>query len=427
MRFRFAVVLLCLALPVAACNGSSSTAHRESPSARAGSGGTRPPAVQPLTLNGKSLWDSQKAEMSLEDAELREGSAVLLGRSDEHTELTVVNATTGKARWSLTDGDALRGGEGRTWSPDPKETELQIVGDGDGWGVLVTWFAIRRSGGRAIETTGMALLSGEDGKVRWKYSAARSDRPDRAHGRLVHTDGKVALAVTEPVGPPRPADVTTVAIDAGSGRELWSRAGIEPKVVAGDAVLGRVRPPGSEHYDDVRGSLVGLDAATGRPRWDSTALLPGMDLTVQVSGGRVAVISQRTPDGSVVRLVRDLGTGRELANLPASTDGCETDGEKLIACHAQDGERRKLITIIADDGKVNWSERDIGHRRIVAVRKGRVFLGTESRPAKTISEVDRAGDGSDLDLPGKPIALSDRFAIFVSGESSDEFSLYRIA
>lgn len=208
-RGRSIAVLTGAALAAAACTGGSPARPKVS---------TTPglideaPTIRPLALGRKPLWSVK----DVGTAALHGDTAVFVRTAKGHDRLTAVDAATGRTRWSLSAFGTLRGGGGTVWlgntygSPDTP----QVVDEGNDWGVLINYFltACRNPtgfcpvGSGPSDETGLALLSGKDGSVRWKLplipartgKAARS--ADRLRGNLVAADDKIALAAPRQSG-----------------------------------------------------------------------------------------------------------------------------------------------------------------------------------------------------------------------------------
>jgi hypothetical protein len=432
MRFRHAVAVACAALTTAACSGGAEHPAGPPSPARQQAGIVIDEApARPLPVRAAPLWS--KNAKSVGGVVLR-GDAVIVestGGNDEDR-LTVMDAATGKVRWSVNAYGPLRGGGGATWggparSPGPPH----VVGDGAAWGILVGYYATScRSrigfcpvGDGPSDETGVALVSGADGRVRWKTPLVPSRTGDaaraanRMRGSLITADGTIALATVLPSA--QSADVRLIALDAATGRRLWTRSGVQPTLIAGGIVLGRVRT-GATTATDLRGwSVIALDAPTGRVRWDLTARLP--DSYPMLAAAGAAAIRQVNPSGTLgpPRLV-DLRTGGEIARLPEFTADCRTDGQTLIACRVSAPPHDRLLTI-GPDHVVRTAKRDLTSAAdLAAVWRSHIFLNDGI-------EVDRSANRLAAGLPGAPAALSDRYAIFTrAGSAATRYSAHRL-
>ncbi|MDH2424117.1 PQQ-binding-like beta-propeller repeat protein [Sphaerisporangium sp. TRM90804] len=447
MTVRRAAVLAGATLTVAACTGAPVPGATGTPTAA-----QRPhlgrviddaPALRPLAVDRDPLWN-QGARGALKvvgGAALRGESAVLVGNAGEGkaTRLVVADAATGRVRWSVEEYGRLRGGGGAVWRAmaygHPQTP--QIVGDGGDWGILADYYltACRHpaglcpAGSGPSDETGVALLSGRDGRVRWKLplTPARTGRAAKVAGRLTGAlaagDGRIALATVAPTMNTRFGDTRLVAFDAVTGRRLWTRHGVQPALMAGGIVLGRVADgPGRSTLDVSSGTVTALDAATGRTRWDLSDRLPAS--LPMLAAGRTSLVRE-VEDGRLgPPLLLEAGTGREIARLPEFVTDCQTDGESLIACEFNDLTQHRLITVGLGDREVKVARREIPDSTLAAVWKGHVFLDDRGDRGY---EVDRSANTLADDLPGQPIALSDRYAIFKERYSeAPRYSVHRV-
>jgi hypothetical protein len=444
MTVRCAAVLAAAALTVAACTGGSvpgkPTASPSPERSNLGQVIDDAPTLRPLSLSPKPLWNqSTKGAMKVViGAALHGDTAILIGQAKQEgkTQLVVADAMTGKVRWSVKEFGRLRKGDGAVWRANiyggPQTP--QIIGEDENWGVLTNYYltACRHptgfcpAGSGPSDETGVALLSGKDGSIRWKLPLvpARTGKAARAANRLtgflMTTDGKVALATVAPSLNSRFTDIRLIAIDATTGRRLWTRSGVQPTLISGDIVFGRVATrKGQSTLDMDAVAVTALDAATGRTRWT----LPS-SLLVLAAGGMSLVREVKDGHLEAPRLLA-AETGREIARLSELITNCQTDGLSLIACEHQDFEQHRLITIRLDDRRVRVAKREIPDSSLAAVWQGHVFL--DDRQDRGY-EVDASANRLAEALPGSPVALSDRYAIFQERYSEKpRYSVYRVS
>jgi outer membrane protein assembly factor BamB len=445
MTVRCAAVLAGAALTVAACTGGSGpgkpTGSPSSEQSNLGEVIDEAPTLRPLALDRKPLWNqsTKGAIKVVSGAALRGDAAILVGGAENGREdrLVVADAKTGKVRWSVKEyhGPLHKGG-GAVWREMTygQPQTPQIVGEDGGWGVLTNYYltACKHPTGLCLpgsgpsDETGVVLLSGKDGSVRWKLPlvpARTGKAANRLSGLLATTDGRIALATVAPSLNTRFTDIRLIAIDATTGRRLWTRSGVQPTLIAGSVVLGRVPTrEGQSTLDMNSGSVIALDAATGRTRWELSAHLPA-SLAV-LTAGEMALVRE-VKDGHLgPPTLLEAGTGREIARLPDFITNCRSDGLNLIACELDDLKHHRLITVRLDDRKVRVAKREIPDSTLAAVWQGHVFL--DDRQDRGY-EVDRAANTLAEGLPGRPVALSDRYAIFQEQHSKEpRYSVHRV-
>jgi outer membrane protein assembly factor BamB len=447
MIVRWVVMAVGAALTATACTGGKPGTEQPTGSPASRSFGEvidEASGLRPLALGAKPLWDSRtEAGFKSVGAAVLHGDAEVLTGTDRHDRgrLAVVDATTGKPRWSVRDFGPLRGGGGAEWVDaygDPATNH--IVGTDADWGILVAYYATGCRhptgfcpvGDGPSDETGVALLSGKDGGVRWKTplvpprrgAAARA--ANRLHAALAGGDDTLTLGTVAPRVDARITDVRLIAIDTATGRRLWTRSGVQPSLLAGGTVFGRVSTKAGLPVTQLNsGSVVALDAKTGRTRWDLSARLPG-SLPILAAGNLVLVRPAGSPANLGPPLLLDAGTGRELARLPALTTDCKTDGQTLIACLAGDSPQTRLITIGLGDHKVRVAKQSLtGAYLLRSVWRGHIFVEEASHSAAI--DLDRSAHTLAGDLPGQPADISDRYAIFVTRTGRQtHYSTYRL-
>ncbi|MFC4587998.1 PQQ-like beta-propeller repeat protein [Sphaerisporangium corydalis] len=446
MTVRRAAVLAAAALTAAACAGGTAPAKPTGPPSptpqNLGVVVDEAPSLRPLPLGREPLWtqDTKGAVKYISAAALHGDAAVIVGGlRKKETRLVVADAATGKVRWSVGEFGPLRGGGGAVWLDMAygRSRTPQIVGKGADWGILANYYltgcrhptGLCPLGSGPSDETGVALLSGRDGSVRWRLPLvpARTGRAARAANRLrgvlETSGGKIALATVAPSPTGGFGDVRLVAVDVATGRRLWTRSGVQPVMVSGDLVLGRVAGgTGGSRLDLGGGSVVALDAATGRTRWEPSPRMPAS--LPALAAGNLPMVRE-VKDGRLgPPLVLDPGTGREIARLPEFVTGCQTDGVSLIACEYSDLRQRRLVTIRLDGREVRVARRELPDATLAAVWRGHVFL--DDRHDRGY-EVDRSANVLADDLPGEPVALSEGYAIF-QGRYSEMpgYSVHRV-
>ncbi|MBT2208867.1 PQQ-binding-like beta-propeller repeat protein [Actinomadura sp. NEAU-AAG7] len=383
-----------------------------------------------LAFGRNPLWDERTLGMTdVDGAELRGGAAVVTGRSASAGRLVVADARTGTIRWSADGGDPLLGGDGALAYDGPPDAEGvrglsggPVLVDADtspgGWSVIVQY-----AKGADGEERGVAALSGEDGRVLWKQALFRGADDDREQEtRLLAADGRVVLAGVRSAGRLR---LRTVAFDAAAGRRLWEHQDGWAFRIDGGTVLGESAEGEPWRPREVRdgAAVFGLDLMTGRKRWDLAGAFEGAHVQAAAGGTAAVTVRERIAGGPSTRfrtMALDSATGRvqvasleaeEAAGTPGPVLGCVDDRRTLIACAAYSG---RLVTIrpggrpftakkplfkgaSSVEPDLVWRDRVLASRALDGNRRAGAVA-------------DRAANGLGATPPGRPAALSDRFA-----------------
>ncbi|MGI5167081.1 PQQ-binding-like beta-propeller repeat protein [Spirillospora sp. CA-253888] len=219
---------------------------------------------------------------------------------------------------------------------------------------------------------GLTVHDPVTGKERWHY---------REHDRLVDayavTGGVVFLAT----GPTRRNPPVTVpdhwtALDAGTGRKLWSRRGegaplkrsLSPRTgMAGVVPLRR------------NGELLGIDVRSGRPRWTVKGLgTAGCTFSSGLGDDKLMLTERVCTGGKTQYVALDPATGKERWRRPFTAGG-------LLNPRSQNG-----VTLIGD-----------GDHLLLIDASGRVLA--KERAADLCSDQCK-------------MAVSDRYAVIVDGK-----------
>jgi hypothetical protein len=162
------------------------------------------------------------------------GDAVVLqaGERDDHR-LAVVDAGTGRPRWSRKNFAELRGGNGATlFDPAPGGAPL-VAGAPEDFVVLVHYYrddCDQPTGcpldgdGEPREEQGIAALSGKDGTVRWMTPLPKGGGGEDDRLRiepLAASDDLVLVGVVDTNNDL--GTLRTVALDTADGRQRWAR------------------------------------------------------------------------------------------------------------------------------------------------------------------------------------------------------------
>ena len=428
MRIRAVLSAAVLAWSVSACTGGSEpaeprvTATPSSDVVTQGEGAPLPFAATPLWTSEAKGVPPYATRFALH------GDAVVMfsePKGGEVDRLSVVDAATGKTRWSAGVWKPLRGGHGELWhGPVSFDSRPQVVDRGGDWGVLVV--TTRRSQLRQ-KPFGLALLSGKDGHVLWRrplIAETRTPPHDRYlyPGQLLTDDRTAAVSLIPSYGA-MVAELRMTVVDARTGKLLWTREATQPAVVAGSVVASEWADPASTPFDlAVAGTVVVLDAATGRTRWS---------LRGRIDTGRVAAVAgglllvrEKQHAMLAAPILLDLASGTELDRMPAATGNCVDDRTAMIACEASLSSQPHLLTVRSDERRVRTSGHTAPDGQLSLVANGRIYYsGGLNEPAH---EVSRSGTELTGLLPdGYLSALSNEYAVFRFAET-EGYEIYRV-
>ena len=386
----------------------------------------------PVSFSDRPLWEGARLGLQGEKGVEVRGAFVTVG--DAKGRLAVVDAETGLPHWTLRPGAALPGGGGAVYGVDRSDVKEGgalgfagrpvLAGTGDDWSVLVPYRVGEPRDDRWEQ--GVAALSGKDGRVRWKRPLVRPTEPAAGPGRrgvelrVMAADERAVLAVAQPgLGD----DVVTFALDAADGRERWRVPGLYGVRFAGGVVLAERygsrgdEPPGftgvyrygKRRSSLTEASLLGLDAASGRTRWELRS--PSRSWLV-TSTPTHAIVQTGSSSFALV----DTATGRVRHRLSRWLEGCADDGAGLIACATSED---KLVTIrVAGGSGVPRITEDpvldgeiLGDVSVDAVHGDRIFVSGENENDAVIAAmVDRAGNRLGATVPYAVAAVTDRYA-----------------
>ena len=202
------------------------------------------PVLQPLAFAPEPSWTGE----GVAEAVVRDGVALVLG---EH-QLSMVDLASGEVRWTLESGQELDGGAGDTsWAPTG-HAPARLVATADGLAVPVEYDRPGR------DEAGLALLSAEDGDVVWQHETGSAEDDRRV---LWAADDRVALLTVAS------EDLRTIAVDLGTGEEVWELPDVWPAAIAGDTALMISSPEALEDPAGAvtmpEGVVAGVDLVTG--------------------------------------------------------------------------------------------------------------------------------------------------------------------
>lgn len=316
-------------------------------------------------LDGRLLWTRPGGLSATPGSPgVRDGLALL-----QHDGLTLVDLRTGDERWTVRPAARLAGSQ-------------EVYSSGGtllGAGVLV-----RTSGG-------VALLSRDDGSVRWR-APVRAGAGERYVP--VAADDRIALVT---VGPIRGGAPLVLAVDAATGERRWSRDGLTPYAIAGDVVVGVT----------AGGAVAAWDLATGATAWTYTGLAAAR---VALTAGDAVLVEGRGRSEAPVRRVLSAATGELLAQLGGDprTGPCAADAATLIACPLVRGrDELAFETFGLGDHLVRTLSGGYRPQAVCLVGPDDLFAAAES----AYFAVDRRGRLVADRLPGRPIAVSGDYLV----------------
>jgi outer membrane protein assembly factor BamB len=381
---------LAVVLLASACTGG--TTRKPSPTFTPPGEVVTKATATPLRFGERPLWTGgTKGAPRRADGFALHGESLVMfnGPDKDHLDrLSVVDAATGKPRWSVSPARPLPGGHGESWYGRGTFDSPQVVDRGRDWGVLVTTV---REGSTRQKAYGLALLSGENGQVLWRRPlVAATDAP--AHDRYVYpaqllTDGGTALVSLHPEAGGPLAELKLTAVDALSGKRLWTRTGLRPSALAAGSVVATEWPgPTSAPLDDTRtGTVTVLSAATGRTRWSLSGRMPAASAFAVAAG---LLVVREVRNGRLgAPVILDVTAGTEVGRMPETTGNCADDGTALIACDTLVPEPR-VFTIRADERRLRVSGHETPVGPVTLVKDGRLYYGDTDAPGE---ETDRSG------------------------------------
>lgn len=318
--------------------------------------------------------------------------------------LVVADAASGVPRWSISDAARLKPGGG---SLDEMFSSIYVIGPDSNPLILVEYRNDDDSGG-------IAALAAASGKVRWRLPNQSRYVSIAAASNDVLVTRVTLFQGTDIVGH------RTVAFDPSTRRELWRASGVSPVALADDTLLGD-RGESSGHRGEVTTTAVGLDATTGKVRWDMAKLhkksnTHGKSSTHSVTDGSVALLD--VPGSTTIAV--DSATGKRLARLHVAASGCSSDGTGLIGCKTDEG---SLVLVRRTSDGVQVEQPDgTDHDEIDGVFDGVVFVHGASDPTPRL--LDGSGHPYSTRPPGAIAVVGGDYAIFSSGSlDSDDLSL----
>lgn len=353
------------------------------------------------------------------------GSSLLI-EAAPNTGMVVIDPATGKPRWSMAKVRDRAGHEINVF-PGAASSSVPVTGDSANWSILLQYNA---GSGEALES-GFASVEGDTGRVRWatrlnKTVAGKASELDEL---LVGADNNVAVSwfTASDSSDGKPMTASVLATDVADGSTLWQAKGMWPQFVAAGRVLGvTASKPPELSQEGVDAYVTALDARTGKERWNLKSRYRNSRL--YAVAGDVALVGAETNDDEVA-VVIDAESGRELANL-GKVNACDTDEQRLIACVARYGgaNTSRVVTFDVDKQEKQVSPALPDRRttgEISGVWGDYIFLGDSGSGFRAL---DRNGNIAADNLPGRFIAMSERYALFsdLQGQASTEFALYRV-
>lgn len=396
-----------------------------------------PVGLPGFTMDAKPLWGSQQVPVHPEGMILRDDVAVVVGtRSEDFPELRVVDADTGKARWSLQPSEPIPGFKGSYMPAPGAGTEgLAVVGEQGREVVVVKYYYSDcltepcPPSGRQSPESGVVGLDLRTGEPRWHHAAVGSvdeqddpERADRARDLAVSVVGGHSDRPLVVVGPAmalngeKAADsrrFRTDALDPGSGRRVWTA----PKFVAAMAGAGTVLGFGpSEGSDGVlstgHGTVSAIDVGTGRQRWTLADRLP--DARILAHGPRTLVLSGMKAEGE--RLVVDTADGSVDHALGATVPAAAVGDDGLVVYHDPLEPDDRILSVAPQEEQASRSGAPVTGEPTL-VWDGYVFVHGSGDDTTTV--VDRAGTVLSDPLRGRVIAVTDDRVVLQRGAGDD--------
>lgn len=417
---------------------------------------TRPAPDQdtatPFGIGADPLWNNAKVPFDkVLRARFLDDVAVLSGTVEPRkapVSLAVVDAETGAARWSVKPDDPLTTGEQLI-----PEAGWLLVGDQ----ILIGYRADCRGKGCDDEDAmtiefGIAALSLDDGTVNWlqpvippvERDSRDAEKWDGRSVLLVGAGERAAIVnvgsvyVTHFYEEGRADDVSTLALDPGTGDELWNSPGTIAVQLAGDHVLLRRPPTGSTVIGGPDDVLVSAAPATGELQWNRDT-----PVRIDAANGTAAVVHEadRQFDVSLI----DLASGDDLASLSDPIDNCVAEPdpaqnsladaeEPLLVCTVQvEPNVRHLISYRngEDDPWISDSATDALPYKTIG---GRVFarlpdpdpgLDPDAAGRDEFVVLDRSARVLNESLPGRLVTVENGFAVFDTGVQTPSYETPR--
>lgn len=394
---------------------------------------TSPPAKPiHLEIDPEPLWRSGEGDLPehvqrFGDAQFFGDSLLIQGKLGG-SQLAVVDAATGKPRW--TAETAGHGAGQRLELFPPLAGPAPVVDSGESWTVLVGYNA-----GRATEfESGVAAVEGQSGRVRWRTPLNKLPQWSTDREVLVGADDKVAVSWFADIDDDHPKAMV-LATDVTDGSTAWETTGMWPQFVTEDRVLGVTspNPPGLDQAGS-HSYVTALDAETGKKRWDLKNRYGTSEL-LHVAGA-VALIAttqdaKQSSDDERAAIIVDAKTGRELAKL-GNGDNCGSDGLRLIACFVSDPEEvaTRLATFDLSKMEKHLSPEPVENAKvglIAAVWGDYIFVDDGSIEGERRA-LDRNGNAISNKLPGSLVGISDEYAAFagLADRPSTSYAVYRV-
>lgn len=388
---------------------------------------------EPL-LTGGPLWGmGRDRNISAESITIHEDT-VLIARYDGGSwALDALSAATGRRRWThrIWSFRATGFDRGRA------ATGPVVVGSGAQSLALIRDFSRCDDLGNCAEDWmryGITALSVADGTVAWTTMAGDepATRPADAQrytdARLTGSTDTVAVmsvasgsSARDPNAPSTPA---VVGVDLADGHRLWEKPDLRGVYVAGDTVIANgAGRPDRRGEPEPTGEIVALDARTGTERWRAS----GKNI-VAAAGSRDLVLAKSrdstdnpnlrwslvaVADGTLQRTDEELGECSAARLLIACVDGTEL---RVVT-----GERAATAT---------RTFTSIGPAAGEPVGEFVSLVEDYERgPMSGSYAVDAEATIWQGDLPGRIIALSDRYAVLdVSYRHtwSDRIAVYEV-
>lgn len=440
VRSRPGLVTVAVIAVLFAAGCTSGAATDGAPSPSPGLPRIDEPATLPeLSIADEPRWGNTELDITLNTLSfVGEDTAVIRGYTEDsdYPQLYVVDAQTGKQRWSAGMLTSLDVGEDVFFM----STEWALAGGAGEEVVLGRYYAencvTEPCPADPSPEEGVVGLSLRDGSVEWMHPTLPSlseDDPELDHQRDLTTQvvsaGNGGLgAPAAVVGPTMsingsenaaPEEFRTLGLDPATGEELWSKEGVVGQRGAGELLLATVPPDRGQS----QGGPVALDLADGTERWNVAAEHTATSLVG--AGAHTLLIANVLGGGIGGHQVLDLADGSVLHDLGTRILNPLVDqhGTDLVVGTAAE-DPYSLASVTPEDEEPLLSAQSFESTpQPTLVADGYVLI--TDRGDQTTTAVDRSGNVLGSDLPGTPVLLTDDVVVLSKGSGPDStFGVY---
>lgn len=393
------------------------------------------PGQSPIRFENPPVWTHKDVKLdNVAGAALYGDTAIVHGERGTASRLVVADVKTGDARWAIAEEQELPGSDGLLIAdtiPSPFGGVNQapvVVEDGEDWSIVVAYnrFDEKSSDYRPAEQ-GVAVLSGADGSMLWSTPLLKNgDEGEEKQTPAVYpisASRDTVLAATS-------GGAHAYALDAATGKARWQQEKVWPRAVADGVVVGQESidqeyPPW--HGDSPRnGDVRAWDIKSGKQKWKVEDV--GESTTLALANESMTVISQTdadvdTDDGATVR---DTKTGEKITTLDDWGHDCAFDAKKPTRFVCSTGTVATLTTVNRSGAEAEVETNPITEEtddfEIMSMYDGRIFVdtGDSNRVYKDRYILDAEAAIVAKDVPGRPVAMTKEYAVFLSGDEDDD-------